>query len=60
MTAAELLKLKWGVALLITGRADDARNELLELLAAATSPIERPDLLQTREIDLRLKDGAPR
>lgn len=60
MREPELLKLKWAVTLLTIGRANDAREELLELLAYATSPIQIPELLKPRAIDLRVVDGAKR
>lgn len=60
MTAAELAKAKWAASLLITGRTDDAKNELLELIAATVQ--ERPDLLAVdvpAAVALKSSDGAP-
>ncbi len=58
MTAAELAKAKWAATLLLTGRANDARDELLELIAATEK--DRPDLLATRVpvVGLKSLDGV--
>lgn len=46
MTGAELNKAMWIYRLLATGRANDAREELEELLRSAADP--RPGLLSLR------------
>lgn len=60
MTAAELAKAKWAESLLSSGRANDARDELRELIAA--TEMARPDLLATNRpaaLTLKSGDGAP-
>lgn len=49
MTGTELNKLRWAFRLLKSGRVNDAREELEELLVAAVEP--RPGLLSLRGPD---------
>lgn len=46
MTAAEVQKAKWATALLMCGRTEDAKHELLELIAATTN--DMPELLEVQ------------